>query len=113
MTSHPNGQSLQDKYEIRGSTHDITFSSDDAAPNREPDLVIAPRYQAIVDSITRLYSGSCANREEGEKDMQVYATNAVYDDPWSYCDTRYKIAGQWYGVYHLSTFRGFLHVLRI
>lgn len=28
----------------------------------------------------------------------MYAENAVYDDPWSYCDTRYKIAGQWYGM---------------
>jgi len=30
--------------------------------------------------------------------MQVYAEKAVYDDPWSYCDTRYKIAGQWWGI---------------
>jgi hypothetical protein len=30
--------------------------------------------------------------------MQVYAPNAIYDDPWSYCDDRYKIAGQWYGI---------------
>jgi hypothetical protein len=29
--------------------------------------------------------------------MLVYAKEAIYDDPWSYCDTRYKIAGQWYG----------------
>ena len=29
--------------------------------------------------------------------MQVYAAEAIYDDPLSYCDTRYKIAGQWYG----------------
>lgn len=29
--------------------------------------------------------------------MEVYAPEAIYDDPWSYCDTRYKIAGQWYG----------------
>ena len=25
--------------------------------------------------------------------MKVYAENAIYDDPWSYCDARYKIAG--------------------
>lgn len=30
--------------------------------------------------------------------MLVYAKEAVYDDPWSFCDTRYKIAGQWYGM---------------
>lgn len=30
--------------------------------------------------------------------MQVYDASAIYDDPWSYCDTRYKIAGQWYGI---------------
>lgn len=30
--------------------------------------------------------------------MQVYAKEAIYDDPWIYCDTRYKIAGAvvWY-----------------
>ncbi|KAL8748762.1 MAG: hypothetical protein Q9199_008074, partial [Rusavskia elegans] len=33
-----------------------------------------------------------------EEDMRVYAEKAVYDDPWSFCDTRYKIAGQWYGI---------------
>lgn len=33
------------------------------------------------------------------EDMQVYAEEAIYDDLWSYCDTRYKIAGQWYGMY--------------
>ena len=42
--------------------------------------------------ITSLYSGSAT-----EEDMKVYAAEAVYDDPWSFCDTRYKIAGQWYG----------------
>jgi hypothetical protein len=31
--------------------------------------------------------------------MLAYAEEAVYDDPWSYCDARYKIAGQWYGEY--------------
>ena len=45
-----------------------------------------------MDAICRLYSGSADGG-----DMQVYAERAVYDDLWSYCDTRYKIAGQWYG----------------
>ena len=30
--------------------------------------------------------------------MSVYSAKAIYDDPVSYCDTRYKIAGQWYGL---------------
>ncbi|KAF7865709.1 hypothetical protein EAF04_005875 [Stromatinia cepivora] len=30
--------------------------------------------------------------------MRVYAEKAIYDDPWSYCDDRFKIAGQWYGI---------------
>lgn len=30
--------------------------------------------------------------------MQIYSEDAVYDDPLSYCDNRYKIAGQWYGI---------------
>ena len=52
-----------------------------------------------MDSICRLYSGSAS-----EEDMQVYAEKAIYDDSWSYCDTRYKIAGQWYGEFHLVFF---------
>jgi len=30
--------------------------------------------------------------------MQVYSSASIYDDPWSYCDTRHKIAGQWWGI---------------
>lgn len=36
--------------------------------------------------------------------MLVYTEKAIYDDPWSYCDDRYKIAGQWYGTSELATF---------
>ena len=49
--------------------------------------------QKILTSICALYSGSAS-----QEDMQVYAENAVYDDPWSFCDDRFKIAGQWYGM---------------
>ena len=59
----------------------------------EQRITLPPARQHIVDSICRLYSGSAS-----EEDMQVYAEKSVYDDPWSYCDTRYKIAGQWYGI---------------
>ncbi|KAK7753638.1 hypothetical protein SLS62_004496 [Diatrype stigma] len=48
---------------------------------------------AIQQSILNLYCGSAS-----EKDMSVYAEQVIYDDPFSYCDTRYKIAGQWYGI---------------
>ena len=53
---------------------------------------LEPARERIVQSICNLYSGSAS-----EEDMMVYGKEAVYDDPWSYCDTRYKIAGQWYG----------------
>jgi len=48
----------------------------------------------------RLYSGSGTNDEgsTGDQDIRVYAKKAVYDDIASYCDTRYKIAGQWWGI---------------
>ena len=59
---------------------------------RGPGITLSPERQKIVNSITALYSGSAS-----ESDMLVYAEKAVYDDPWSFCDTRYKIAGQWYG----------------
>ena len=46
----------------------------------------------MLTAIRKLYQGSASY-----DDMQVYAEKAVYDDPFSYCDTRYKVAGQWYG----------------
>ncbi len=97
------GQELQDKYEIRPDTQQATHNNEDPSQNAktgvdyEPhpgkSLKVSPEHEQIVRHITNLYSGSA-----NEEDMRVYAEKAVYDDPWSYCDTRYKIAGQWYGV---------------
>jgi len=74
------------------STHNVSKDAD-YEPHPEKSVSITPQHQETVDAITRLYSGSAS-----ESDMQVYAASAIYDDPWSYCDTRYKIAGQWYGI---------------
>lgn len=65
----------------------------DYEPYPEKSIEISPEHQAIIKHITNLYCGSAS-----EDDMQVYAEKAIYDDPYSYCDTRYKIAGQWYGL---------------
>ena len=90
-------------YEIRPDPQGVTGNEDpsqnsssgvDYEPHPERSIKLSPERQKIVDAITRLYSGSA-----NEQDMQVYAEHSVYDDPWSYCDTRYKIAGQWYGTY--------------
>ncbi|KAL5341976.1 hypothetical protein BJX70DRAFT_395342 [Aspergillus crustosus] len=62
-------------------------------PHPEASISISPARQEIQDHILRLYQGSAS-----EEDMKAYAEKAVYDDPFSYCDTRYKIAGQWYGI---------------
>lgn len=98
------GQELQDKYEIRPDTQEATQhnadgdppknanASVDYEPHPERSLKVSVEHQQIIRHITNLYSGSAS-----EEDMRVYAEKAVYDDPWSYCDTRYKIAGQWYG----------------
>ena len=94
---------LHQKYETRpdpgistinnpSSDHNVTKDVD-YEPHQGRSQPIAPAHQAIVDAITRLYSGSAS-----EDDMSFYASTAIYDDPWSYCDTRYKIAGQWYGI---------------
>ncbi len=64
----------------------------DYEPHASSSILLSPPRQKIVDAICRHYSGSAS-----EDDMQVYAEKAIYDDPWSFCDTRYKIAGQWYG----------------
>lgn len=101
QNSHILGQQLQDKYEKRPDPQALTGHDDpaknsstgvDYEPHPEKSIQLEPEREKIVKAICNLYSGSAS-----EDDMQVYAEQAVYDDPWSYCDTRYKIAGQWWG----------------
>lgn len=85
---HPDPQALtSNPDESQNSSTGVDYE-----PHPESSLKITQERQHIIDSISRLYSGSCS-----EDDMRVYAKEAIYDDPWSYCDSRYKIAGQWYG----------------
>ena len=102
MTLTPRAKALQDKYEQRPDPVALTSNPDpsqntssgvDYEPHPEKSIPISENQDAIVKAICRLYSGSAS-----EEDMQVYAEESVYDDPWSFCDTRYKIAGQWYGM---------------
>ena len=83
---HPDPQELAPARP--GSTSDLDYE-----PHPSESISISPDQKKIVTAICNLYSGSAS-----ESDMSVYAGNAIYDDPWSYCDTRYKIAGQWYGM---------------
>nr|POE87507.1 hypothetical protein CFP56_30096 [Quercus suber] len=94
--------SIPQTYEIRPDPQTLTSNPDpsqnsssgvDYEPHPESSIAVPAARRHIVDAICRLYSGSAS-----EDDMQVYAEQAVYDDPWSYCDTRKKIAGQWYGI---------------
>ncbi|MDI1485832.1 MAG: hypothetical protein OHK93_004021 [Ramalina farinacea] len=86
---HPDPQALtSNPDESQNSSTGVDYE-----PHPESSLKITQERQHIIDSISRLYSGSCS-----EDDMRVYAKEAIYDDPWSYCDSRYKIAGQWYGI---------------
>lgn len=96
-------QALQDEYEKRPDPVALTQNADpsqnsstgvDYEPHPEKSIKLEPEREKIVQSICNLYSGSAS-----KEDMMVYAEEAIYDDPWSYCDTRYKIAGQWYGTY--------------
>ncbi|KAF2645920.1 hypothetical protein P280DRAFT_388789 [Massarina eburnea CBS 473.64] len=100
--SSSRAEELQHKYEKRPDPVKLTQNPDpsqnassgvDYEPRPENSIPLEATQQRIVQSICDLYSGSAS-----EKDMQVYAEKAIYDDPWSYCDTRYKIAGQWYGI---------------
>jgi hypothetical protein len=112
---------MPQSYEIRPDPQELTHNKEDASknastgvdyePHPEKSIPLDAERQKMVASICALYSGSAS-----EEDMQVYAEKAVYDDPWyenpsneetrtdrslpsrSYCDTRYKIAGQWYGI---------------
>ena len=74
-----NGQTLP-----RNVTNDVDYE-----PHPEQSLRVSEEHAAIITHITNLYSGS-----KSEEDMEVYAEQAIYDDPLSYCDTRYKIAGE-------------------
>jgi hypothetical protein len=94
-------QAIQDEFEKRPDpvalTHNLDESKNsssgvDYEPYPEQSIKLEPERERIVQSICNLYSGSAS-----KEDMMVYAEEAIYDDPWSYCDTRYKIAGQWYG----------------
>ncbi|KAI5241095.1 hypothetical protein E4T42_08105 [Aureobasidium subglaciale] len=95
--------SVPQTYEIKPDPQALTGNKEDPSqnastgvdyePHPEKSIQLEPEREKIVKSICALYSGSAS-----EDDMQVYAEQAVYDDPWSYCDTRYKIAGQWYGI---------------
>lgn len=92
---------LEDEFEKRPDPVALTHNADesqnsssgvDYEPHPENSIKLNPEREKIVQSICNLYSGGAS-----EDDMMVYGKEAVYDDPWSYCDTRYKIAGQWYG----------------
>ena len=83
----PHALTISDTDQVRSVTQDVDYE-----PHPERSLPVSREHTEIVNAITRLYSGSAS-----EADMQVYDGKAIYDDPWSYCDTRYKIAGQWFG----------------
>ena len=100
--SGPRAEALMEEYEKRPDPVELTHNPDpsknsstgvDYEPYPEKSIQLEPERERIVQSICNLYSGSAS-----EEDMQVYAEESVYDDPWSFCDTRYKIAGQWYGM---------------
>ena len=90
-------QDLHDKFEPRPDPQELTGNDErknvsdnvDYEPHPERSLKISEGHQQIIKHITNLYCGS-----SNEADMQVYAEKAIYDDPYSYCDTRYKIAGK-------------------
>ncbi|KAI9674914.1 MAG: hypothetical protein M1822_009017 [Bathelium mastoideum] len=91
-----NAQKLTEAYEQRPDPQQLTGNDEgdvDYEPHPDRSLNVSPEHKNIVQCITNLYSGSAS-----EEDMRVYSEKAIYDDPWSYCDTRYKIAGQWYGI---------------
>ena len=90
-----NAEQLTQVYEQRPDPQQLSGNEAgevDYEPHHEKSVQATLPHQKIVHCITNLYSGSAS-----EEDMKVYAEKAIYDDPWSYCDTRYKIAGQWYG----------------
>ena len=91
--TRPNIDQQQQNQQESSTTRNVSTGPVDYTPHPSDSLPISPTHQHIVTSITNLYSGSAS-----ETDMSVYSPKAIYDDPVSYCDTRYKIAGQWHGL---------------
>jgi hypothetical protein len=86
-------QDLHKKYEPHADTPKKPDGSADYAPDLSKSVSIPPERQAIVDTVQRLYSITFT-----DKDLEIYDSKAIYDDPLSYCDTREKIAAQWAGL---------------
>jgi hypothetical protein len=101
---HPTSNPAKD-HEPHPNPHALTHPDSNNGevnytPNPSASIKLSPEREKILKGITSLYSGSAS-----EEDMRVYTENAIYDDPWSYCDNRYKIAGQWYGEFDFFDFR--------
>lgn len=82
-------------FEVRPDTQKLAGNEAgevDYEPHPENSIPLSSEQEKIVDAICQLYGA-----QPSEEVMQVYAEKAVYDDILSYADTRYKIAGQWYG----------------
>ena len=103
----PQTYEIRDRQQLEQPDHenrpkDATSAplNQDYEPHPSASIKLEPNRQRILDSIVRLYSGSATHDEgsTGKQDMLVYAKKSIYDDIASYCDTRYKIAGQWYGI---------------
>jgi hypothetical protein len=99
-THHAQGEALQNAYEPHPDPHALTShdpnnpsSGVDYEPHPTNSKPLNNEQTEIIRKICGLYSGGAS-----EELMEVYAREAVYDDPFSYCDSRYKIAGQWYGI---------------
>lgn len=75
----PQGHANLARLSLGGAYPGISYETLEAFPN-------FPRPE-IVDAIPSLYCGSAF-----ESDMHVYSASTIYDDLWSYYDTRYKIA---------------------
>lgn len=76
---HPNQRGIEPHPDLpHNAAHEVDYT-----PHPENSLPLPPSRQSIQDHIIALYCGSAS-----AEDMSVYAEQAVYDDPFSYCDTR-------------------------
>lgn len=81
---HPDPEQLTGHESSKNVSKNVDYE-----PYPEQSITISDEHKQIMQHITNLYCGSCS-----KTDMEVYAEKAIYDDPYSYCDTRYKIAGE-------------------
>ncbi|RPA82319.1 hypothetical protein BJ508DRAFT_318096 [Ascobolus immersus RN42] len=86
---HPDGTLKGEAYETRQTGE----RKEDWIPNPANSLKLSEPKRKLLEDVLALYCG-----QPSVERVRRYAPDAVYDDPLSYANDRYQIAGQWFAL---------------